>query len=775
MSAVLQKIRADIASRPLISILIVVTIVAASTLLTLALATLMNMDAPYDQSFEALGGAHLWLYFDRDKIRSRDIERIEALPGVAQSTGLQYGVLSRVRVGDTRVWVSVRMTPLDPPAVNRLLVQEGRYLLPRQFEVLAGRDLSDLYGLAVGGVVGLTQSNGEKVNLPVIGLAYNPMWDTYRNSQPPYVYVSEDTMRNLFPDQSTWDWSMGVRLGDPQAVGETLAQIEAILRPNAITSHTDWRDVKRSAVFGARMNFIFLGAFSFFAILATILVVTSSIGSIVLSQFRQIGILKAIGFTQGQILALYLGQYLALCVIGVPLGLLAGIALSPLPLENVASSLSTTFRPPFNISIALWVLCLTAGAVVLAALGAAYRGARANTIRAIVTGAEPPRRKAVFAVKLAAWLGLPLTLVLGLNDVFARPFRSLLTGLNLTLGVIGIVFGLALTQTLDTYRADPSLMGLVYDAVVTREETSDSQARRTLSKAPGVEAFYAQYTVDAETPGGQSFQIKAVEGDLTAFPFKIARGRFFQPGAYEAIAGQGLLDWLGLDVGDEVTLVLEDVDDRPVTWRIVGQYPEPINTGQILMVSLPTVARVLKDAEPRTYYLRLSPGANTTQLRQYLEPRPESDLNLVLVGQAIPSVVVYLQLAVFALAAILIGIALVNVFNTSLLAVQEKLRMVGVLKTLGMTPGQVVAMVNTSAGFLGLAAAGVGIPLGLVLTKSLFAVLSVTYGFGHVQVTLGLVYIVVLPPLMVGVSVLGSLAPARQAARLSIVSVLRNE
>jgi hypothetical protein len=46
MDAILQKIKADITSRPLISLLIVVTITAASALLTLALATLLHLNAP---------------------------------------------------------------------------------------------------------------------------------------------------------------------------------------------------------------------------------------------------------------------------------------------------------------------------------------------------------------------------------------------------------------------------------------------------------------------------------------------------------------------------------------------------------------------------------------------------------------------------------------------------------------------------------------------------------------------------------------------------------
>jgi len=779
MNAIWQKIKADITGRPVVSILITITIVAASTLLTLALATLMNIGAPYDRSFQELDGAHLWLYFDRDRIRSRDIERIETLPGVVGSTGLQYSVTSRALIHDTRVWTSLRAVPVetatDISTVNRLLVQDGRYLSLDQTEVLASKDLNDLHRLSVGDTIGVTRGDGKKMSLPVIGLAYNPTWDTYRNSQPPYLYVSAETLRELFPDEATWDWSMGLRLDDPESVDEMLAQIKATLRSDAVASHTDWRDVRESAVFGAQLNFVFLGAFSFFAILATVLVIASSISSSVLAQFRQIGILKAIGFTHNQVLALYLGQYLILGLIGSPIGLLLGIALSPLPLKSVAASLSATFQPPINVPLVALVLGAIAGIITIATLGSARRGARANIVKAIAIGAEAPHKKPFWGVRLATRFGFPMTFILGLNDISVRPFRSFMTGLNLTLGVIGIIFGLTLNGTLKTYETDPSLLGIVYDAVVTREATSDTRTQSILRRAPGVNAFYSEYLADVETQQGQSFQMRAVEGNLAAFPFRISEGRFFQPNTYEAVAGQGLLDWLGLAVGDELTLILDDREERPVTWQIVGRYPEPVNAGQMLMVSWPTAARSIRHAQPRTYFLKLDPDANTVQLKQYLEPRPEADLNIIFVGQTLPDAVLYLQLAIFALAGILIAIALINVFNTSLLAVQEKLRTVGVLKTLGMTPAQVVAMVNTTAGLLGLLATSAGIPLGLALTKGMLATLSKVYGFGQVNVALNSLYVLLLIPLMILVSIAGSIIPGRRAARLSIVQVLRNE
>ena len=57
----------------------------------------------------------------------------------------------------------------------------------------------------------------------------------------------------------------------------------------------------------------------------------------------------------------------------------------------------------------------------------------------------------------------------------------------------------------------------------------------------------------------------------------------------------------------------------PVEWRIVGVYREPADNGQMAIVSLRTLHRVDSAAEPDTYFLRLSPGADRQALRAYLK------------------------------------------------------------------------------------------------------------------------------------------------------------
>lgn len=772
MGAVLKKIKADLTSRPLISGLILVTIVVASALLTLAIAILLNIGSTYDTSFEALNAAHLWLYFDHNMRQRRVAEQVEALPNVTASTGLRYGVENQVSIGDHKVWTSIRMLPEPAPTVNRLLVREGRY--PRKYkrEILVSKDLREMYDLTLGDTLNITTEDGEELSLQAVGFAYNPMWDTYRNTQPPYLYATEADFKRWFPDKTTWQWALGVRLGDPDAIEQTLQRVRQRLPHDAMDVYVDWRDVRASAVFGSQLDLMFLGSFSFFAVLSTVLIITTSISSQVLGQFRQIGILKSIGFARNQVLALYIGQYLTLSLIGAPLGLLLGSALSLLPLKNVSASLSAIFQPPINATTITGVLTLVPSIVVVATWRAARQGAQANIVEAIATGAEPPRKKEFFGARLAARMGLPISFSLGLNDVFVKPLRSFLTGLNLILGVMGIVFGLTLSETLNTYRADPSLLGIFHDAIAARETTSDKHARHLLAQTPGVETFFTQTFVDTKTTDGDTFRTKIVSGDLEAFAFRITEGRTFRPTQPEAIAGRGFMDWLGLDVGDEITVAFDEQEHRPVTVRIVGTYPEPTNSGQMLMLGSPAVRHILSSEPAYTYYLKLKSDANLNQVEAYLQ---NEGLSVRLIEEAIPQSVIYLQMAMFGLSAILIGIALINIFNTSLLAVQEKIRTVGILKTVGMTPRQVVSMVNVTAGTLGVAAAVVGIPLGLAFTKGMLDTLSSLYGFGKVNVAPNLLYIALLIPLMVLISVLGSYLPGRWAAQSPITDVMRRE
>ncbi len=120
-------------------------------------------------------------------------------------------------------------------------------------------------------------------------------------------------------------------------------------------------------------------------------------------------------------------------------------------------------------------------------------------------------------------------------------------------------------------------------------------------------------------------------------------------------------------------------------------------------------------------------------------------------------------------------VAAPGVFNTLLLNIRERRRDLGMLKSIGMTPRQVVAMTVTSVAWQGAASGIIGIPIGIAAHRLIVEHVPIM-DFPEAMID------VWSAPLLAGlalagvvIAVLGALVPARSAARFPIAEVLHNE
>ena len=129
----------------------------------------------------------------------------------------------------------------------------------------------------------------------------------------------------------------------------------------------------------------------------------------------------------------------------------------------------------------------------------------------------------------------------------------------------------------------------------------------------------------------------------------------------------------------------------------------------------------------------------------------------------------------WALEAVAIVVAMLGAANSLLALVLDRRRELGLLRYLGASAGQVRGMILTEAAFLGLLALLLGLALGFALSLLLvFVVNKQSFGwtiqfhppFGLLAAALALVW---------GVTVLAGLYPARVAARLNPMNVVREE
>ena len=126
----------------------------------------------------------------------------------------------------------------------------------------------------------------------------------------------------------------------------------------------------------------------------------------------------------------------------------------------------------------------------------------------------------------------------------------------------------------------------------------------------------------------------------------------------------------------------------------------------------------------------------------------------------------------------LIAIVLVSIMNVMIMAVYERIREIGTIAALGTMPGKILAMFiieGFSLGILG-AAIGTGVGLAIVLVLRL---VKITFNFGmqtglQLVPSLRLSDVLMVSLIVIIVAVLGSLQPARKAAKMEPITALRH-
>jgi ABC-type antimicrobial peptide transport system permease subunit len=130
-----------------------------------------------------------------------------------------------------------------------------------------------------------------------------------------------------------------------------------------------------------------------------------------------------------------------------------------------------------------------------------------------------------------------------------------------------------------------------------------------------------------------------------------------------------------------------------------------------------------------------------------------------------------LRPVVYSLDAVLLFVGLVNLVATVLLAVRERIRDMGVLKAIGVTPSQLGRSVLASQGIVGMIAALVGIPLGLGLFRLAVGLTGGSDDFAYPAWW----SLVVVPPAIVAAVLVLTYPLARHAAGIRVSEALRYE
>ncbi|MEU6759950.1 ABC transporter permease [Streptomyces sp. NPDC046685] len=181
----------------------------------------------------------------------------------------------------------------------------------------------------------------------------------------------------------------------------------------------------------------------------------------------------------------------------------------------------------------------------------------------------------------------------------------------------------------------------------------------------------------------------------------------------------------------------------------------------------------MPDARAVEYAVRLAPGADARAYAAAVEAADPGLSATVGTSQNAATTTVVGFSTVFTV--LLTVVAALGVFNTVLLNTRERRRDLGMLKSIGMTPRQVVAMTVTSVAGLGVAGGLLGIPLGVAAHRLVVDHVGVVDFPESMKDVWHAPQLAAMLLAGVAIAVLGALVPARSAARMTIAAALHTE
>jgi len=775
MRAIWQKARADLWGRRWQSLLIVATVGASAALLYLGLLTLATVSGPLEQLIDRTNGAHAYFFISGDDGVQDLSARIAANPAVTQIETRQVLSTELLLPGrDENAEVMLHPTGTSPAPMMQHLIVAGRGLEEgRTGEAVLGVSLARFFGIEVGDEIRLALPQGPQ-SLRVVGLSTDSLWCAYPTCSPQNLYVLPESFAGMTGGGAEPNYLLGVRLTDPAQADSFVSEVVKEAGPVQIVTALSWLTMRTGTQLLHGLTTSSLMVFAVTAIAAAALITVNLLGGAVLSQFREIAILKTLGFTALQVQLLFALQNLVLGLLGGVLGVAAGQAAAGSMLIALAENMGNPAILRFRPEVGSLVLAITVAVALGVGLLATWPATFIRPVNALRDGFAAARSRTPWPVRLLSALRAPAPVILGVKDVTARPARAILTTMSLTICIVTITISVGVGQFSRQLNTDLDILGMPYDLMVgAKEPYTAGEAEAILRSLPEVEAIAHRTQLGVMATEQQvAFRLDLVGGDWRSIPWQLTEGRLPE-GPNEILLATGMIRQLGVNVGDSLSL---RVGGETVLWRVVGTYRNPMELGRVGLTTLEAVRQVVPEIEAAGLLVRVREGADPARVRQALLDQSNYRVAVALMRTFIAGGFVQEMVdQVKVLALLMSVIAALSMLNTALLTAREQVKEVGIRKAMGMTPAQVLIAVGAGGAWVGLLGSAAGVPGGLWLHSFMTNTMIRQLTFGDVPLGWSPAAIGLLVLGGTALAVIAALPAAAWAGRLVTAQALRAE
>lgn len=411
----------------------------------------------------------------------------------------------------------------------------------------------------------------------------------------------------------------------------------------------------------------------------------------------------------------------------------------------------------------------------------------------------------------------PLSIFIGSRYTRAKrrnhfiSFISLTSMIGLSLGVLAMIMVLSVMNGFQREMSD-RILGMVPHAVLATEQPLDDwqavaervrENPQVLGAAPitQLEGMFSFRGVM------QPIQVNGIEpeaeGDVSIVGSKMVAGRLedLEPGEYGVIVGLMTARRFGLELGDKLTLIVSEASDSPsgITPRmqrlnLVGVFKVGAELdGSLAMIHRADAAQMLRwqPEQVEGVRVRLSDlyrapeiaGGIAAQLGEAFHAEDWSRTQ-----GSLFSAMKMEKTMIGLLLMLIVAVAAFNIIATLIMVVADKRADIAILRTLGATPRQIMAIFVVQGSIIGFTGTLIGTLLGVLGALNVSALVgwlervsgqaifsSDVYFISTLPSELRLEDVVLVSAVALGLSFLATLYPAWRAAQTQPAEALRYE
>jgi len=751
------------------------------------------------------------------ELRTSDFERglvesVGNLRGVARAEGRRVFTLRARRAGQS-TWSTLSLVAVDDfdeIRINLLRPMEGERAPGKQETVLEQQAVDDLHA-GTGDELEIELSDGTLRHLPVVGVVQDQTTGAGDFLAPPFAYVTSSTLDFLHePDRFNRLFAIASQGKDDDGHLRALAsevkdKLEkegiSVLRTRTALSSEHPMASTVQAILGI------LGALGILVLTLSGSLIANTLNGLMSQHLRPIGVIKLVGGRPQQIVQMYFTLLTAYCalalLIAVPLGAQGAFGLSAFIADKLNFSLLGYRIVPAALAIQVVVgLALP----LLVGLRPVISGASIPVQRALTNDRTQPRprrpdsatgtseaaarrRRRLSEFMTRRGLRMSRPMLLSLRNTFRRKGRLALTLFTLTIGgaIFVAVFNVRaslhdyIDQIGDYFLADVTLD---FDRPYRLEEIQ--QVARQVPGVSSVEgwAFTSAEVLYPDDTVALNVSILAPPADSRLVSPLLLAGRWLQPGDRKAITlSEGILErFPDLTPGQTVRLRIDGEVDE---WPVVGLFKFTSQQGALAYSTYEYVSELThlpnRSVSFRVVAMDHQPAAQQAladqldrhflDLGYHLHQTRTGVSTMETASKSLDILVVFLLI----MALLTASVGSMGLTGAMAMNVLERTREIGIMRSIGAVDAEIIRTVIVEGMLIGGIAWLLGGLLSIPITYLLATILSLAVFQSLIPVHFALAGFVLWLLTVLVLSVIASVLPARNAARLTIREVLAYE